>query len=186
MPTTTQRVLDFRSNAVTGPFTQPTMSIGDLAWSDAETSVRPETAAPVTKPSTTLLRAAVTSVVLGAISVTAALGVLLVDRSAAPRTMAVVDGTHSAPSTSSPSSTAPVVPTTPSVAVSAIPLPRVQVSTRTATPPTVTVSAPPVTVPTGTGPPPHREWKRPRWEHHWDLPDWDRHDDEPGSQHAAD
>ncbi len=101
MNTSTVPNLALASNAVTGTLpSAPTVVIGDLAWSNEETVVRPKVAPLPSRQGSALLLAAMTSVLLGAISVVAALGVLTFDNSDAPRTAAVRDGTHSAPASS--------------------------------------------------------------------------------------
>ncbi len=87
-------------NAITGGLpSTPTVAIGDLAWSNEDTAVRPVPSVPPvsSRRGSALLLAAITSVPLGVISVVAALGVLAFDSSGVPGTEAVRDATHSAP-----------------------------------------------------------------------------------------
>jgi hypothetical protein len=169
--------------------TQPADS---LAWSDEETLQRavPE-AAQFDSPARDLdvfgARVAIVSVLLGAVSVLAALGVVALDDSdGAPPVRsadAVIERVVPAPV---PSTEVAPVAQVPTSVVAVAPPTRVE-AVVTAPRVAPVVVAPPivVSVPSTAAAPPappvteHHDWKLPIWHHDWKLPDWDHHDDDP-------
>jgi hypothetical protein len=155
--TTTLPNLAFSSDAATGPLpAASTIPIGALAWSAEEPSDDPGMGAPVIparKPRSTRTRAALAAALLGAISVGAALGVAVLDRTdpaPTPPTAAVVGGTDSAPSV--PSAAATVPASTPSITEAVVPAGAAQVTTEAVAPPKVVVSTPQVALPPDSAP----------------------------------
>lgn len=133
-------------------------------------------------------RVAITTALLGALSLLAALGVVVLDRADESPAMRTAETVIETLVPVAPAPPAPVIdpPPRPTRAEVVLAIPRVA-PPAVARPPvyvpppvvvTVTsVAAPPPPPP--PPPPPVRErpaWRVPIWDHDWDLPDWGHHD----------
>jgi hypothetical protein len=186
------------SDAATAALPAAAMPIDALAWSAEVPCVDPGMGAPIipaSKPRSARTRAALAAALLGAISVGAALGVAVLDRtdhpSPTPPAPVVIDGTDSVPSV--PSAPPTVTASPPSVAEAVVPTGAVAVPTKTVAPPTVVVSPPQVGPPPQGAPHPSTtvgggypgyDPTKPTEHHDWDH-DWD-HDRDHGDGNDKD